>query len=92
MIKTIIDITQNVYSVISVVVGSISGVVIAVLNSKSGHKKEVDSLHIKMDAQKSQLEGLKKAFSIVYDAYEREFKDDPSRLEMLKDLKKEYNL
>ena len=92
MIRTIVDISHNIYSVISVVAGSVSGVVIAVLNSKSRHRKEIDSLHIKMDAQKSQLDGLKKAFSIVYDAYERDFRDDPNKLGMLKDLKKEYDL
>jgi hypothetical protein len=92
MIRIIAEVGQNIYSVISVSLGAISGVVIAVLNSKSRHRKIIDRLHSKLDEQRSELAGLKKAFSIVYDAYEREFKDDPNRIEMLKDLKKEYNL
>tara|TARA_R110000772_G_scaffold64563_2_gene144371 strand:- start:902 stop:1180 length:279 start_codon:yes stop_codon:yes gene_type:complete len=92
MIRFAIEVGHNVYNVLSVSVGAISGVVIAVLNSQSRHRKTIESLHKKLEEQRSELAGLKKAFSIVYDAYDRDFKDDPDRIDMLKDLKKEYNL
>ena len=92
MIRIIAEVGQNIYSVISVSLGAVSGVVIAVLNSKSRHRKIIDRLHGKLDEQRSELSGLKKAFSIVFDASEREFKDDPSKMAMFRDLKAEYKL
>jgi hypothetical protein len=92
MIKLITDGVNNIYGVVSVIGGGIIGLAGVILNNKSKCSETTQKLHHELEEIQSELKGLKKAFSIVFDAYEREFNDDPERMGMLKDLKKEYNL
>jgi len=90
---------KNIYGLASVTVGAVSGIWIAHINTSSKRDKTItkniktiSELQADIDTLTSQFESLKKAFSIVFDAYERELKDYPDKISMLKDLKKTFDL
>ena len=92
MIKLIVEASTNIYSLIGVAIGSVSGIVIAMVNGRGKAIKEIAGLKEKLNDSETRAEGFAKAFSIVFDAYERDFIDHPEKIKMLRDLKDQYKL
>jgi gas vesicle protein len=92
MIKLIVEASTNIYSLIGVAIGSVSGIVIALVNGRGKSIKEIAALKEKLSAAETRADGFAKAFSIVFDAYERDFIDQPDKIKMLRDLKDQYKL
>jgi len=92
MIRLANELAHNIYTFAGLALGSIGGIIVALINSRSKENKQINALKKELEEAHSKAEGLQKAFSIVFDAYEREFKNDPSKMGLLKDLKKEYDL
>jgi uncharacterized membrane-anchored protein YhcB (DUF1043 family) len=87
MIKYLVLGMENVNQLIGIAVGSISGIIIAWMNLKGSTKRS--ALEAELNKAKTELEGLKRSFSICFDAYERDY---PETIGMWKDFKKEHEL
>ena len=88
MIKLLTDAGHNIYTFAGLALGSIGGIIVAIINSRSKDNKEINALKKRLEDSHSYTIGLKKAFSIAYDQLEREGLD----VSILKDVKKEYDL
>ena len=88
MIKLVAELAHNIYTFAGLALGSIGGIIVAIINSRSKENKEVKRLKGELEVAHSHAEGLRKAFNIAYDQLEREGLD----VSILKDVKKEYDL
>ena len=88
MIRLVADLAHNIYTFAGLALGSIGGIVVALINAKSKGNKQINTLKKELEEAHSHAEGLRKALSIAYDQLEREGLD----ISILKDVKKEYDL
>jgi len=84
----------NLYGLIGILAGSVSGVVIAMIHGKKNaikkESEELIALRKEVDLLTSKLETLKVAFTLVFDEMERDM--DAERLAQLKQFKKIFDL
>lgn len=90
------DTANNIYGIIGLTLGSISGIIVAIINNRSKSGKEsarlVKVIRLERKAKEdlaAELDSLKKSFRIVFEEMER---DNPKGMSMLKSLKDHYNL
>ena len=88
MIRLVTELAHNIYTFAGLALGSIGGIIVALINSRSKENKQIRVLNKEIQELRSKSEGLRKAFSIAYDQLEREGLD----VSILKDVKKEYDL
>jgi uncharacterized membrane-anchored protein YhcB (DUF1043 family) len=88
----IAEIASNIYGVIGIAFGSITGVVVAYLSSRSNANKkestEIQKLKKDLEELSVKLDSLKTAFTLVFDEMDRK-NELP---EQLKDFKKIFDL
>ena len=85
---TLQDISNNLWQAIGIGIGSVSGIAIALINTKKKENKELEDLKKNLEDLSIKFDSLKTAFTLVFDEMERKG-DLP---EQLKDFKKIFNL
>lgn len=84
----IIETVTNLYGLLGLGIGSITGVAIAYFKSKTSENKKINRLEDSLDELKTRFDGLKNGFNLVYDEMERR----GELPEQLKAFKKMFDL
>ena len=77
-------------SLVGIIVGAISGVIVAYLKANNKETVEVNKLKTKISDLEHRLDTLKTGFQLVFDQYERDFAEQPEKMAMLRDLRKVF--
>ena len=92
MLITTIEIANNIYGLIGIAFGSLTGIAVAYITSKSNASKkenvEIQKLKKDLESLSIKFDSLKTAFTLVFDEMDRK-NELP---EQLKDFKKIFDL
>lgn len=96
LLSEIGDKYEAVYGMVGIAIGAIGGIVVAFINNKGktalAESKAINELTAQLTELNAKFDSLKLAFALVFDQYEREFKNEPDKMAMLKDLRKAFDL
>ena len=81
---------ENLYGLIGVLIGSVSGIIIAYIKLNQRETETIHNLRDEVNSLKNRFDRLRTGFELVFDEYERTFKDEPERMSMLRDLRKVF--
>lgn len=80
--------TNEIYGLIGILIGAISGVIITWIRVNGIEKDSTKKLKMEVDNIKIKMEVLKSGFSLIYNQYEQDYHDNPEKISMLKDFKR----
>ena len=81
---------ENLYGLIGVLIGSVSGIIIAYIKLNQRETETIHNLRDEVNSLKNRFDRLRTGFELVFDEYERTFKDEPERMSMLRDLRRVF--
>jgi len=87
-----VDGNEGINGIIVASIATAGGILIAWIKGKYSNSRKINELQDKLDEVNSKFESFKLAFEIVFDQMERDHKDSPEQIQMLKDLRKSFNL
>ena len=82
---------ENLYGLFGILIGSVSGIVIAWIKLNSKETETIHNLRDEVNHLKNRFDTLRTGFELVFDEYERNFKSEPEKMAMLRDLRKVFD-